>query len=316
MAEAGHPLLEGLAHPVVEGGAPEVGGDDDTEPREVDPLHRLELGGVERPRHGIAAAAPCHRREQQRGVGHRAGHGALALIEGEGEVAPLRGHDAGTRPVRHDAVEAGGQSEAAARVGALAERHHAGGQRHAGAARGAAACQREVERVARGPEQRVARVAAGAELGRVRLAEHDAPRPADGRHHQRVPIGHVIPEEQRAIGRPHALRLVEVLDADGQPMERRQGVAAHDGGLGGPRLGARAVVARRDHRVDVRVPALDAADAGLDQLDGGQAPGADQPARLDGGEITGLGHGRCSFLKKRGMRARPGRSCGPGAQLA
>ena len=48
----------------------------------------------------------------------------------------------------------------------------------------------------------------------------------------------MIPVEERAVRRAHARRIVEVLDADRQAVERRQGVAARDGSLRAAGLGA------------------------------------------------------------------------------
>jgi hypothetical protein len=105
---------------------------------------------------------------------------------------------------------------------------------------------------------------------------------------------HVVAEDRAAPGGAQALRLLEVLDADGQAVQRAEGVAAHHRLLRGLRGVAGAAGVHRGHRVDRRVDRLDARQAALQQLDRREGLAADEAARLDGAEVAGLGHGAAS----------------------
>src|SRR5687768_16496155 len=71
-------------------------------------------------------------------------------------------------------------------------------------------------------------------------------------------------------------------------MQRAKRRTGPNGGLGAPGLVAGAMEAGGDESIEPRVQPLDAAEAGVQQLDRRQAPRADQPPCLDRREIARL----------------------------
>ena len=151
-------------------------------------------------------------------------------------------------------------------IGAVRQPYLAGGQRRRAAARRAARCQRRVPGVARAPEHLVEGGAAGAELRRVRLGDDDAALALDALHHGVRGLGHVVPEDRRAVGRAHAGDVGQVLDGDRQAAEPSgltlglAPLAAHEA----PGVLARAIEAQGRQRVD---RGLDLGDAPLGRVD-------------------------------------------------
>ena len=101
-----------------------------------------------------------------------------------------------------------------------AERDHAAGHRGGRAAAAAARRARGVVGVAGRAEDGVEGLRAGAELGRVRLADDDRAGAAQAGDHQRVRGRDVVAVDRRAVGRPHARGVLEVLDRDRQAVQR------------------------------------------------------------------------------------------------
>lgn len=157
---------------------------------------------------------------------------------------------------------------------------------------------RPIEGVARRAVDLVHRVGARPELGRVGLADDDRAGAAQGRDQSLVVVRYVVLVYERAEGRAQPLGEVEVLHAQGQPMQGPQGFAPHHGVLRGPRLLARAGIAGRHHRVHGGVHRVDAGDAGVEQFDRRQRLPADQPPGLDRAQVAGFGHrpGRTRML--------------------
>ena len=73
-------------------------------------------------------------------------------------------------------------------------------------------------------------------------------------------------------------------------MQRRESVAAGDGGIGGFRGCSCAVEVAGDHGVDGGIDRLDAGDAAFQQFGGGELFRPDQAAGFDGCQVTGVGH--------------------------
>ena len=107
-------------------------------------------------------------------------------------------------------------------------------------------------------------------------------------------LGTWSPEDRAAIGGAEPGGFLEVLDADRQPVQRRQVIATHHRRLGRLRRRAGAGLIQRHHGVHRRVHRGDAAEAALQQLDGREGLAADQTARLQRGQVAGLGHGASS----------------------
>ena len=178
----------------------------------------------------------------------------------------------------------GGIAQAAAGVGAGADRQHVGGQRHGRAAGRAAGVEHRIERIARRAPHRVAAVRARAEFRHVGLADDDGAGGAHAADHDVVVGRHEVAIERRAVGGEKVLGLLEVLDAGRQAVQQRQVLAAPDGGLGGLGFLARAIDAHRGHGVHRGIDPLDALQARLEQFDGRDFLGADAPAHLHGRE--------------------------------
>ena len=193
---------------------------------------------------------------------------------GPSTISPSKGRCLGpwATPARarahaEDAAEARGDPQAAAEVGACREPDLAGGQRRRRAAGGAPAGLLHVPRVARLAEDLVEGVGAGAELGRVGLADDNGAARLQGLDQQVRARRHMVGVDRRAPGGAHALHRHQVLDRDGhaaEPAARALGlrVVGHDA-LG---MGARAVDAERRDRVEMPVGRRDALRARLDQL--------------------------------------------------
>jgi hypothetical protein len=98
--------------------------------------------------------------------------------------------------------------------------------------------------------------------------------------------GHVIGEKARAEGGAKPRRLVQVLDADGQAVQRPQRVAALHGRLGRTRASRCRLRVLRDDGVEHRIDRLDALHARRQQLDGRDFLAAYQAPQLAGAEIT------------------------------
>ena len=192
---------------------------------------RARLG--DRDRHSVVGAG--HHREHQRGVSNGPGHRA---VDAKRVVDPRRGvgrDAAGADPEADDVAVGGRVAERAAVIAALGQGAHAGRQGDGRSAARPAGVEVQVPGVQGLPEDRVAGVAAGRELGRVGLADDDPAGLLQPGHEECVDVWHVVLVQLRAVGGAQAGRLGHVLEADRQAVERAELVAAHDGRLG--RLG-------------------------------------------------------------------------------
>src|SRR6266403_1401604 len=97
-------------------------------------------------------------------------------------------------------------------------------------------------------------------------------------------------------GRGDALRVVDVLEREGDPVERAPILAGRDLGFGRARLPPGQVERGRDEGARLRVVPLDALDHCLGQLDGRELPRRDQPGELGDREVVKFwGHGFLPF---------------------
>ena len=117
-------------------------------------------------------------------------------------------------------------ADRAAEIRAEADRRHVGGDSGAGPAARASCGHVEIERVARQPENAVGGVHVMRELRRVRLADQDGtcgPQPLD---RDDVLLGDEMLVDLRPERRPQILRVQDVLDDEGDALERTRILAA------------------------------------------------------------------------------------------
>ena len=166
----------------------------------------------------------------------------------------------------HDPAEARGNADGAAGVRAKGCGAHPRRGRRAGAATGAAGDPLQVPRVAGGTVVGVLVCDAVGELVHVQLAdEHRSRRlqPADDR---RVLRGHAARQHLAAGGGPDTLGVKEVLQTQGNAVERTEIAVGHDRGLGIPGLAQRLVGGHGDVGVHARVQRIDPRQDRLGQL--------------------------------------------------
>jgi hypothetical protein len=168
------------------------------------------------------------------------------------------------------------------------KRQHAGRERDARAAGGAAAGKLRRERIAAHAIDWIEGVAAGRPFGRVGLELGDCTRVPQPGDEAQVLLGNLILEDPGAVRRAKAGGVRHVLDPDRQPVERAERPALHHRLLGGPGFENRAIPVLRDDAVQLPVHRIDAAETGIQELDRRKLFRPDAPARLDRGEIAGL----------------------------
>jgi hypothetical protein len=165
-------------------------------PEQARDLAGLDPGrlGVESQRHPRVRAGQGH--QQQRDVGHRAGHGSL---DGEhvGDVrdGPDR-HPPGRWPQADRIAEAGRVAKRPAQVAAVGQADHPRGERRRRAPAAAARAPAEVVGVPGGAEHGIDGVRPRAELGRVRLAQADRPGRGHPLHDERVAVGNMLSKQR------------------------------------------------------------------------------------------------------------------------
>ena len=223
-------------------------------------------------------------------VGDRAGDGA-DLVQGRGH-----GHQAVTR---HRAVgglgadRAGherGLADRAARIGTEGQGHHVGRDSGGGAAAGAAGDTLSVPRVLGRAEGGVLGGGAHGELIHVGLADDGQAGfldlGGDGRVVGRLPVA----QDLRGAGGAQSPRHHVVLDGDRHARQAMQGFPRRAARVhvGGGRQGALAVDG--DECVDAVVDRVDAVQARLSQLDGGDLAGGQHVRQLEGALLQQLVH--------------------------
>ena len=192
-----------------------------------------------------------------------------------------------------DVAEGGGVADARAEIRPVGERDHAARHRGRRAAAAAARRARAVVGVARRAEDGVEGLRAGAELGRVGLADDDRAGAAQAGDDQRVCRRDVVAVDRRAVGRPHARGVLEVLDGDRQAVQRPGRLVARERGVGrrGPAQAQLGV--EGDDRVEQRVDRLDAGQVRLHDLHAAHLAPADRGRQLGRAPAPQLvAHGR------------------------
>jgi hypothetical protein len=144
----------------------------------------------------------------------------------------------------------------------------------------------QVVGVARGAEHLVESLRAGAELGRVGLADQDRARRLQALGHDVVLGRHVVLVDERAPGGAHALRRDDVLDGDGQAAE---GQVFRPFSVECFRLLQRLIGQEGHDRVDLRVHALDLRDERAYHLGGRKLARPDQARKRSRRGKTDLG---------------------------
>ena len=207
--------------------------------------------------------------ERQRALLHRprhrpgvveAGHERVAAVERDEPVARLEaGRAAGER----------GDADRAAGVGADAQRGEPRRERRGAAAGGAACDVAGTPRVADGAVERVLARDAPGELVQVGLADDHRAGVDDALHRARAARGHVLAEDPRPVGGAQTRRVEEILGRERHAGERPEpALAAQRAGVE-----QRALAVDGDEGVEVG-PRLDAVEVVLDDLLGGDVPGA------------------------------------------
>jgi len=100
----------------------------------------------------------------------------------------------------------------------------------------------------------------------VRLADDDRAGGFQRRDRLRIARRHTIDECLERRGRPHARRVVEILDGDRYTMQRPATPARHDLSVCLLRLRPRLLSQDRDERVQPRVQIVDSRQACLDRI--------------------------------------------------
>ncbi|MFN7977256.1 MAG: hypothetical protein U0P30_03915 [Vicinamibacterales bacterium] len=241
---------------------------------EVAAVHRLPQRRVgRRPGHHLQ-----HQRHVLDGAAHRSGHR-------DGVPDPVHRvlrHESRRGPQSHHPAERGRDAQRSAKIGAVGQRRHAGGERNRAAARGSAAREALVVRVARAPEHRVPGVGAGRELGHVGLADHDGAGGAQAAHDLGVGVGHVVRVDGRAPRGAQPRHRRDVLDAHGHAGQRTHVLAVSDTGVEGAGVVDRARV-QRDHGVQRAITSLDGGERVVHDIDGTTAAGGDVVGNRGGG---------------------------------
>ena len=124
------------------------------------------------------------------------------------------------------------------------------------------------------------------------LAEQHRTRIVEPGGRRGVSIGDPVDEDARVRGREDAPRVVDVLEPEGDAVQRAARRARGDLGLGLPGLLPRQIERARDEGARLAVVLLDALDQRLDQIDGRQLPRRDQAGQLGDREVVEIGcHG-------------------------
>ena len=253
--------------------------------------HRLAIrNGRSGPGQRVARVEPGHDVQEERGVRDIARHRAVHREVVEAAVGRASWHAARRRAQAHHRAEGARRAQAAAEVRAVCEPDLPGGERHRRAAGGARAGERGVPRVAGDAEHLVEGLPAGAELGRVRLREHDAARGLDPEHGDVRLVRHMVGIDGRAVCGAHALDGIQVLDRDRQAGQQAAlaGRALHQ--LAGPL--ARALRRKRRQRIDPAVNRLYTRQRGVYGVERRDVAGLEPCDGFAGGQSAEIvGHG-------------------------
>ena len=174
-----------------------------------------------------------------------------------------------------DAVQAGGDSDAAAPVAALRHRGEAGSHRGARTAAGPSGSPLGVPGISAGTVDQILGGAGEAEFGGVGLADDDPAGVLHPLHAEGVAGGDLI-GRNRAVGEADALDALQILDGHGNSVQRSQRLARQDRRLRLPRLFQRQIVGDGDEGSQPGIVTVDPLQRGLHQLHRRQLPGRDK----------------------------------------
>ena len=215
----------------------------------------------------VAVGVARHHVEERGRVGDGAGQRS---VDREERVREWRVRDAATRRLEpDDPAPGGGVANRAAAVRALRDGAQSRRDRRRRPARGAAAAQLRVPRVAPGRVRGRFADVRQPELGGDRLADDDESGGPDSGDGVVVVVGDAVVPGRGGIGRADARGVVEVLDRDRDAEERREAVTAgRELALRIAGACAREVTRHGQVRTDLRIDALDALEVELDELGG------------------------------------------------
>ena len=233
---------------------------------------------------GVGRIAPGQHLKQEGRVGHRAGHGAHVVQRPRQRDDPGAAHPAvgGLQP--DEAAEGRRDPDGAPGVRPQRPGGEAGRHRHGGTAAAAAGHALAVPRI---PGRAVVRVhprGAVGELVHVELAQQDGTRLGQARRDGRVRVGHPVCQDAGAAGRADAARQHQILQRDGNPVQRPAVVSAGDLPLRRGRGGQRLPRQDRDVRQEIPVGSLNAVEVGARELHGREGAAAELLAGLGDAE--------------------------------
>ena len=290
LVERGRGVAGDCGHVALDSCVAQVGRPGDPDGRRQSGVERLPVAeaGVGQGG-GIAGRGACHQVQEQGGVGHGPGQGA---VDRGAAVVPGLHRPAGYPPLAglesEGAGEAGGNADRAAAVGGGDQGQHAAGQRRGRTAARSTGGALQVPGRPGHAEQRVLGDRGEAELRRIRLADDDRPGGPQPGHLGRIGFGHRVAEHARTHGGHHAGNILEVLDAQGHAFEGAgiSGGAARVGrfGVGDQRL-ARPLA---DDGVELGIRRFDAVEGGGHQLDAGGFSGRQNIEELDQAQTVEL----------------------------
>ena len=149
---------------------------------------------------------------------------------------------------------------------------------------------RRVPRVARGRERQVEARAAKGELVRGELAQHDRAGPAQARDRVRVGPRHVVAQDFGVARGRQPGHVDDVLDADGNAVERAADTPGGDLPLGGARRVQRPLGIEVDEGAQRRVEPFDAREQRPRHLDRRHVTPGDGASRLGRAQPVKLAH--------------------------
>ena len=223
--EGGALRVEHAAHARVEWQAAEIRGPGDAQTAQVARQIAVNDGGIGALAARIARVGTSHDAEQERDVGDRPCHRAV-----DAEAEPRKrvgggGHETDRRPQRHDVVEVGGVAQRAAEIAAVGDGQHASRQRRSGAAARAAGALAQVVGIAGRAVHLVVGVRAEPELGDVGLADCERSGATHALDEHRIRPRDMAGIDPRAARTHQPLGVLQVLERDGQPVQRADRVA-------------------------------------------------------------------------------------------
>ena len=107
-------------------------------------------------------------------------------------------------------------------------------------------------------------------------------------------VGDVVGVDRRAGSGEHAFRVVDVLDGDGDAVERAAGLAGLELPLAAAGVLEGGVVVERDPDAQVGFEGVGTGEQRLHERGGGEGAVGDEGRGVGDGELVEVGHGVCS----------------------